>query len=362
MCGRYGTQKQDGPAVAPAHLWVAAVWILATGWAAGAAGPAEQALVRYARGGPDMVTRIEETNRQIAALKARCEAQGDTLEYKRDRAVADFIQTRVPAAYVVALELRTKPRGVYLEALLYSSAMIGWRDAAEYVVPLLAEKRPPRERFFICWALGILGGRTGRSALVKVLESPATENENTLAICCKGLSRSKDKSYLPLIRRTLDRVTSRDARIRVAIAMRRLGDASREDLLIDALDDQTLSDAVRDTVMMYFADAPDARIIMPLARAASRDRGPVGDLALNVLIDVTHFGDASVSGKPELAGPPGAAAAQPDRKGDKRQQAEARFRAREKTAYEVIRWWKTYRGKIEARWRAPRPVSEERRH
>lgn len=225
-----------------------------------------------------------------------------------------WLRAHPEVSYVLAdEELASRPQGARRQAVLLLMRVLGRKELGHHLPSLLRTAGESQDRLAVVRTMATLGDARSLGALESLLtEPPEDADEELLAAAVRGLGRSRQERFLPLIQRVRAGFASNPARLAGAKAAYRCGapqamlEVTQVLRLRDDDAEEVLSLSLKLDAMRFMTQHFNGSLVAPLADLAVRtDNQRIAARAVRSLIVGTGYAAPDAE---TLSAPPAPAA------------------------------------------------------
>lgn len=317
----------------------------------------------YTEGSQEKKAVLGECFDRLTKVQEKAGLAAEPLNWSRDPDIQWLLRHHIPIMLIVERELKGRPEGRYLEALIYLTKAIGSRRLSRHLPGLLARVNSTRSQREILRAMSDLRDGESLTALENFLEyADRGISEVLIAEAARGISLTRKKEYLPLIKRVSFLVYSREESERIAAARYRCGDWRMAERLLSVLKDGEADSQLRLWALSFVSENSLHGAVPILAQLARES--PEEQLALAAFRALTRVTGYAVPPASELLkGKPSQAPEKPEEDETEgelllsgRGLEKLSRPEREKLLKRVLDWWEDHK---EATPRQGEPITRE---
>ncbi|MBS3763688.1 MAG: hypothetical protein KGZ25_10345 [Planctomycetes bacterium] len=298
----------------------------------------------YKTGPVERQKLLAQAQRRLKSVRHKAE-QNKATEWPTDENFRWLTEHRTPGRLVVEKALKSHPRGASLKVLVLLTRHLEGRRLTRHLPDLAFRSRSMETRRLLFETMASVGGEKCRETLRKFLgASDHSADEQLLCSAAEGLAATKDKKYIPLLKKAYGLVHSEPARLRIAVALYKCGERDAGKQLLEHLrktkDPEVLADALG---LLAIRPVPNAIPVMEKFAVESPDPA-IATLAFEALKSHTGFQQKRPDQQPTDKKEPEKFVAKDDLRPDektsrlKKQFGDLSKKARQKRVQRIVQW------------------------
>jgi len=246
----------------------------------------------YTRGSQGKRAILWECFEQLQEVKDRSVLATEPPNWSNDPGIRWLLRHRIPTMLAVEVELKGKPEGRYLGALLYLTEAVGNRRLLRQLPALLKRTKTTDSKLQILRVMSDLRDNKSLAALRNFLEeADSTTPDVLVAEAARGLGLSGKEEYLPLLKAASRMVQSPKESLRIMGARYRCGELEMAQHILSLVKDSEAELELRLWAVDFIARNPFRDAVPVLAELAANGRDKqLSASALRALVQVTGYG------------------------------------------------------------------------
>jgi hypothetical protein len=240
---------------------------------------------------PEKKALVAQAAEHLSSFCRKADAALDPIDLVRDQDALWLTQHRVPATLAIEDTLKTAPSEAQMEALADLMRLMGGTRISRQLPPMYNSARRLSTRVKLLRAMADCGTRECVALLVEVLErADADTPDEILAPAARGVGRTRNKEYLPLLQKTSVLARSQLCTLEFLQARYLCGETELAAEIVKPLTDKNSDPQLLFAIIEFAGNNLGAEAVKPLALVgAEHPNDDIGRRAIRALLCASAY-------------------------------------------------------------------------